>query len=159
MRKIGALAAAVLITLSLGFFNESFAQLGIRWRGSGGWGPQHHYSRMYNPKTVETISGEVASVSTITPSRGMSYGVHLTLKTAKDTIPVHLGPGWYIENQDIQLQPGDKIQVKGSRVNFAGQPAIIAASVQKGKEILTLRNENGFPMWSGWRRFNQQPQK
>ncbi|MGJ5675606.1 MAG: hypothetical protein ACR9NN_18645 [Nostochopsis sp.] len=154
MRKIGV-AVAMVATLSLFLANESFAQPGMQMGGSGGWGAGHHYSRMYNPKTVEKLSGEVVSTDTITPIGGMSHGVHLVLKTAKETISVHLGPGWFIENQDIQIKPKDKIEVKGSRITFAGQPTIIAAEVNKGDEILKLRDQNGFPVWSGWRRFNQ----
>jgi len=107
---------------------------------------------MYNPKTAETISGEVVSVDKFTPLKGMSYGVHLTVKTDKETISVHLGPAWYIENQDVKIEPKDKIQVKGSRITFDGKPAIIAAEVKKGQEVLRLRDENGFPVWSGWGR-------
>ncbi|BCL39956.1 hypothetical protein NSMS1_64030 (plasmid) [Nostoc sp. MS1] len=47
------------------------------------------------------------------------------------TQKVHLVPSWYIENQDIKIQSRDKIQVKGSRINFARQPIIIAAEVKK----------------------------
>jgi hypothetical protein len=74
------------------------------------------------------------------------------LKTEDETISVHLGPGWYIENQDVKIQPKDKLEVKGSRVTFEGKPVIIAAEVKKGDEVLKLRDKNGFPLWSGWRR-------
>ena len=124
----------------------------MRWKGSGGWGPKANYRRMYNPETVETISGEVISVDKITPSKGMSYGIHLIVKTEKEIISVHLGPGWYIENQGITIEPEDKIEIKGSRITFDGRPAIIAGEVKKGDEILELRDDNGFPAWSGWRR-------
>ncbi len=63
-----------------------------------------------------------------------------------------MGPGWFIENQDIKIEPKDKVEVKGSRITFEGTPAIIAAEVKKGDDILILRDENGFPAWSGWRR-------
>jgi hypothetical protein len=82
----------------------------------------------------------------------MSYGVHLTVKTDKETISVHMGPGWFIEKQDIKIEPKDKVEVKGSRITFEGKPAIIAAEVKKGDELLKLRDENGFPSWIGWRR-------
>jgi hypothetical protein len=71
-------------------------------RGSGGWGPRAAYNSKFDPKTVETLSGEVVSVDRITPEKGMSYGLHLMLKTEKETISVHLGPGWYIERQDAE---------------------------------------------------------
>jgi hypothetical protein len=151
MKKIGILVTAISI-LSILLVTDSFAQRGMKWKGSGGWGMGTHYGRMYNPKTVETISGEVVSVDKITPMKGMSYGVHLTVKTDKETISVHLGPGWYIESQDIKIMREDKVEVKGSRITFEGNPAIIAAEVKKGEEVLKLRDENGFPVWSGWRR-------
>jgi hypothetical protein len=43
------------------------------------------------------------------------------------------------------------VEVKGSRITFEGKPAIIAAEIKKGEETLKLRDENGFPVWSGWR--------
>jgi hypothetical protein len=151
MRKIGILIAAISI-FSFIFVAPSFAQRGISWKGGGGWGTGGAYGRLYDTKTVETVTGEVAGVDKITPEKGMSYGVHLMVKTDKETISVHLGPGWYIENQDIKIEPGNKVEVKGSRITFQEKPAIIAAEVKKGDEVLKLRDENGFPVWSGWRR-------
>ena len=128
------------------------AQRGMKWKGSGGWGSGTPYGRMYDPKTVETVSGEVASLAYLTPAKGMGQGIHLLLKTDKETISVHLGPAWFIENQDIKIEKGNRIDVKGSRIMFEQKPAIIAAQVKKGDEILILRDDNGFPVWSGWRR-------
>ncbi len=146
MRTIIWLAAA-LVVLFLG--SSVFAQ---PWRGSGGWGMGGSYQRMYDPATVETVSGEVTAVEQMAPVKGMRYGIHLMLKTEKETISVHLGPGWFIERQDIRIEKGDKVQVTGSRVTVAGKPAIIAAEVVKGKDRLLLRDKVGIPAWSGWRR-------
>ena len=125
---------------------------GMMWRGSGGWGPGSQYNRMYDPKSLETISGEVTKVDRITPSQGMSGGIHMLVKTDKETVSVHLGPSWYLENQDVKIEPKDKVEVKGAKTTFAGKPAIIAAEVKKGDEVLKLRDDSGFPVWSGWRR-------
>ncbi len=125
---------------------------GCNGGGGGGWGTDAPYSKMYDQKTVETITGEVVSVDVITPMKGMCYGVHLMVKTAKETISIHLGPGWYIENQDTKIETKDKVEITGSRITLEGKPAIIAAEVKKGDEILKLRNKKGFPLWSGWRR-------
>ena len=51
----------------------------------------------------------------------------MNVKTNKETISVHLGPVFYIENQDVKLQAKDKVEAKGSRITFDGKPAIIAA--------------------------------
>ena len=125
---------------------------GPMWRGSGGWGPGSSYNRMFDPKAVETVSGEVVNVDRIVPSKGMSNGVHVALKTDKETISVHLGPSWYLENQDVKLEKGDRIEVTGSKVTFRGKPAIIASELRKGGDVLMLRDKDGMPMWSAWRR-------
>ena len=150
MRKLLVLAAAVS-ALALLLAGAAMAQRGRGGpgRGGGGWGLGSQFNRVYNPKTVETVSGEVLSVDKVTSGRGMSYGIHLKLKTAKETIPVHLGPGWYVEEQSVEIEPKDKVSVMGSRVTFEGKPAIIAGEVKKGDSVLTLRDENGFPLWAG----------
>lgn len=78
----------------------------------------------------------------------MSYGIYLKLKTDKDTVSVHFSPRLYMEKQDTKIQLKDKVEVKGSRITYKGEPAIIAAEVKKGNNILKLRDENGLPLWS-----------
>jgi len=151
MRRLVPVVAVLTVLGVLGV-NEAMAQRGTSQGGGGGWGPGTAYARLYNPQTVETISGEVVSVGRITPAQGMSYGVHLMVKTDRETISVHLGPGWYIENQDVTILPKDRVEVRGSRITFEGKPAIIAATVKKGDEELALRDAAGHPAWSGWRR-------
>src|SRR3990167_7215167 len=154
MTRKKVLGGLILFTFLILIAADSLAQTpGVRWRGSGGWGPGTPYSKLYDPKTIETISGEVQSVERFGPRKGMAYGVHATVKTDKETISVQLGPGWYVENQDVKIEPKDKVEVKGPRITFGGKPAIIAAEVKKGDQVLKLRDDNGFPMWSGWRRW------
>jgi hypothetical protein len=153
MKKLSfviAMAAVAVFLAAVALFAQPGP--GMMWRGSGGWGPGSQYNKMYDPKTVETITGEVTAVDRITPVKGMSGGVHMNVKTDKETISVHLGPGWYLENQDVKIAAKDKVEVKGARTTFTGKPAIIAAEVKKGDEVLKLRDDSGFPVWSGWRR-------
>jgi hypothetical protein len=146
-RIIGVVVAlSLILTYSMAFAAWS------GWRGSGGWGVGTAYQRMYNPATVETITGTVESVEKVTPMKGMYYGIHLMVKTDKETIPVDLGPGWYIERLDTKIEKGDKVEVKGSRVTLSGKPTIIAAEVKKGDNVLVLRDSAGIPAWAGWRR-------
>jgi len=147
-KNIISLVVAVL------FLSASIALAGPwgGWRGSGGWGMGSQYQRMYNPATVETLSGTVESVDKITPMKGMYSGVHLKIKTDKEIVDVHLGPEWYVERLDMKIQKGDMVEIKGSRVTLAGKPAVIAAEVKKGDSILVLRDSAGVPVWAGWRR-------
>lgn len=128
-----------------------FNQRGMCWIGSCGCGPCIQYCSIYSPNTIETIYGEVVSVEKATSVRGMSYGIHLTVKTDDETLSVRLGPEWYIEGQGFTIKPNDKVEIKGHRISDRGEPAIIAAEVKKDDEILKLREENGLPLWRGQR--------
>jgi hypothetical protein len=151
MRRQGMIS--VMIAVSLLFaLSTAFAGPWKGWRGSGGWGMGSQYQRMYNPATIETLSGVVESVDKVTPMKGMYSGIHIMLKTEKETISVHLGPEWYVKRLDTKIQKGDSIEIKGSRVTFAGTPAIIASLVKKGDSTLVLRDDTGIPAWAGWRR-------
>jgi hypothetical protein len=150
MKKI-ATAVTILGVSVLLLATDALGQ-GFRWRGGGGWGPGGQYGRLYDAKTVETVNGEVTSVQEMIPFKGMGNGVHLMLKTDTETLSVHLGPVWYVERQDTEIDVGDKIDVKGSRISYEGKPAIIAAEIHKGDEVLMLRDATGIPMWAGWRR-------
>jgi len=125
---------------------------GAGCQGAGCWSASGPYGRIYDPKTVETVSGLVTGVEKFTPARGGSAGVHLQLKTDKGTISVHLGPSWYLENQEAQVEAKDKIEVTGSRITLDGKDVLIAAEVKKGDGVLKLRDENGIPLWAGWRK-------
>ena len=153
MKKVN-LILMFLVLAALAFSQDAFARRGPGrgGRGSGGWGMNSNYSRMYNPTTVETIKGKVSKVEKITPMKGMYYGVHILVKTDKEELSVHLGPGWFIENQDTKINEGDEVEITGSKVTFQGKPALIAAQLKKGDATLVLRDPNGFPTWSGWRR-------
>ncbi len=124
----------------------------IAQRGSGGWCSNNNYSRQFNPGTVEALKGSVVSVEMITPETGMSTGIHLMLKSEKSgNVSIHLGPSWYIDNQDIQFVVGDVLEVKGSKITYQNAPAIIAMTVQKGDQVLNLRDGKGNPTWNGLR--------
>jgi hypothetical protein len=73
----------LLLALVLGSVAFGRSEPGKRGRGS---------ARMYDTKTVETITGEVVAVNRVTPEKGRAGGVHLMVKTEKEEIAVYLGP-------------------------------------------------------------------
>ena len=151
MKKFGKFISLIgILTLVLAA-TAAWAQPGAGPGGGQGrgWGAGDAYSRMYNSKTVETVSGEVVNVDKFAPGKRMSYGVHFTLKTDKETIPVHLGPSWYMEKQAVTIAAGDKVEVTGSRITYEGKPTIIAGEVKKGGQVLKLRDAAGIPAWAG----------
>lgn len=107
--------------------------------------------RMYNPATVTTVEGTVMAIDLTETSRRGGAGTHLTLKTPRETVSVHLGPASFINAQGLKLKVGDVIRVTGSRITYAGKPAIVASTVTKGNQTLRLRDQTGRPVWAGRR--------
>ena len=136
---VAAAMSAALVTLA------AIAQAGPPQPGQGRGSPG---MRIYDPATVETVSGEVARVEHVAPAGARRGGVHLVIKKGDETVAVHLGPAWYIDHQDVKIAAGDHVEVKGSRVTVDGHPAIIAAEVKKGDHTLVLRDAAGVPKWS-----------
>jgi hypothetical protein len=140
MKGTAPMAALVLIlALSMACGSEN-------QRGPGP-GEEAGFERMYDPKTVGTVSGKVISVARIA-DRGTGDGVSLTLKTAKETILVDLGPGWFLAKQGLTFAPQDQVEITGSQITFQGKPALIAAQVKKGGRSLKLRDSAGIPAWA-----------
>lgn len=146
---LGVLAAASLGSVAL-------AQ---GWAGDGrpcpeggrrGGGPGAGAGARFDPATVTTISGEVATVDG--PQGGRGRGVHLQVKgTDGRAVEVRLGPAWYLEQQQLTIQKGDQVEVTGSEVQHPAGTVLVAQSVKKGDATLTLRDGNGVPAWAGWR--------
>lgn len=134
---------ATLLTLIL--LNGAWAAPGRRTR-QGSFDP---YGRLYNPRTVQTVTGRVTSVESRVPRHGAAQAIHVTLRTRHEVLDVHLGPSWYLRSQHMMLRPGDRLRVTGSRVTLYGRSAMIASEVRKGHRVLTLRNHHGIPVWSG----------
>lgn len=143
---VAAAAGASLVALAI-------AKRRKRQKTMGGWGIGSKYDQLFNPKKRATFSGKVTSIAYIKPIKGMTPGVHALLETADgETVSVHLGPSWYIENQDVIIAPKDQIEVTGCKVKLNGDDAVIAAEVKRGDEVLVLRDDKGKPVWSGWRK-------
>jgi len=150
MRRISA--ALILLGILIGATTTAEARPWQRWRGSGGWGPGSRYHRLYNVDTVRTVVGVVVSVDRVWGGPGMSAGIRLILRTGdRRTVRILLGPEWYITRLDTPLRRGDSVEIRGSLVSLDGDDVILAAIVRKGNLSLVLRDENGFPLWAGWR--------
>lgn len=158
-RAFGAGTAIAFLAIAA----VAMAQPWQGWKNCGGWcsnkeGGAGGYGRVYDTARIETVSGEVTAVEQITPRRGMGQGIGLKLKTATATLFVHLGPQWYIERQgELPIKAGDAVEVKGVKAVRMGEDIFIAGEVKKGSEVLKLRDEQGIPMWAGWRRSSSTP--
>ncbi|WP_133248467.1 DNA-binding protein [Flagellimonas aquimarina] len=123
-------------------------------KGDGSANKTSNYGKMFNPKTIETFEASVTSILTIYEAQKSTYGIHLEVKNDQGVIPVHLGPSWYIDDQDVIFSIGDTLSITGSRITYEGTPAIIAMEVKINEVVLPLRNQNGIPNWRGWQKKN-----
>jgi sporulation protein YlmC with PRC-barrel domain len=112
-------------------------------------GKEDPYTKIFDPKKIKTITGQVIKVEEIIP-----YGTGLKLivyVNKKEILPVYLGPFWYVEAQGRSFKSGDKVSVTGSVVSPRGEPFMIAMTVGRGNEELRLREKDGTPAWIAWK--------
>lgn len=132
--------------VSIFLASASFAQ-NTAWNRNKASGPGNLYDR----KTIERVKGEVLRVEEFTLAQGMPPGMELFLRAEdREVVRVLLGPRWYLESADFEIEPKDILDVKGSKVTYEGRPTIVAAVIFRGEEVLKLRDENGVPVWSAW---------
>jgi len=116
----------------------------------------HHrqYEREFDPDNTDEISGTIEEVlysgTEDTPEQGMELLVH----TGDELVAVHIGPVWYLDKQDKGFKSGDSVTVKGSRIIYKHEPALIAQYIMRNGRKLVLRDELGHPVWNAWRRIN-----
>jgi hypothetical protein len=134
-------SAAVAVSLSVTLLSAA----------QRGWGGPR-----YDLTTETTVTGTVETTEQISePGSGRGRrglgGTHLALKTATETLEVHLGPTAFLEAQNFSTAKGDRLEVVGSRVTVDGERVFIAKSVRKDGRTWTLRDPAGVPVWRGGR--------
>jgi hypothetical protein len=120
--------------------------------GQGGMGNRsgrkgQYSGLMYDPSRVETIQGTVLNIQGGNQGNRMPHGMYLSIQTNTETLGLHIGPVWYLAQQNFQIQPNETVEVTGTRVNWGGQPTLIVGEIKKGNQTLQLRDENGYPRW------------
>ena len=134
---------AIVAATILGVATFAFAQ-----RGQGGPGMRQG-GGMYDPATEATITGTIETVQSMTNPAGGPGGMHLMLRAEAGVLEVDLGPTAYITGKGFEFAKGDQVTVIGSKIKRDGHDAVIARQVTKSDKVLTLRNAQGIPMWSG----------
>lgn len=113
----------------------------------GGWHYSSPYGQMYFSGIDVTLEGTVVEMSTFTPRPQMMRGSQLILKTSAGQKTLHLGPEWYVREQELKLKKGDHIVVRGKQVGEGEKSFIIASELKKDQQTWTLRDKDGLPYW------------
>ena len=138
MKKPGFLSLVAIVFFSLMFtVSSSWAQSGRRL----------HYSTLFNPGTVGTVSGEVAWVEHAFSGSGQDYCVHAMLKTPQGQVTAILAPKGYMEEQGLTIARQDRVTVTGSLISVLGKPFLLAMEVT-GDRSMKLRDRSGRPAWA-----------
>ena len=119
----------------------------LRRHAQQGWGRNTPYGKLFDPARLETIYGEVVRVTRFVPMPGMSEGIELLLQIGEEREAVHLGPSKFLTFDVAGIDPGDTVEVTGSKVELAGETVLLATSVRKGDMRIELRNQRGVPVW------------
>jgi len=124
------------------------------YHGYPGTGREDPYKKIFDSKTIKTISGQVIKVDQV-PEPGLGMEMRLTVFIdKKEVLPVYLGPAFYIvgSEQAKRFKIGDQVTVSGSQATRGGEPFMIAMTVKRGNEVLRLRDKDGNPEWIGWKK-------
>ncbi len=99
-------------------------------------------------------TGKVVRPSTVTLEDGMHPGMAVTVETkTHGLVNVHLGPVWYLERQEFELNAGDDVRIKGMcEKGQDGKMDVIAYELTQGDHTLHLRDSKGRPNWEAWRK-------
>ena len=121
---------------------------------SGVQGEENLPKKVFDSKTIKTISGQVIKVDQV-PEPGFGMEMRLTVFIdKKEVLPVYLGPAFYIEGaeQENYFKLGDEYAtVTGSQVTRGDESFMLATTVKRGNEVLRLRDKDGNPEWIGWK--------
>lgn len=116
-----------------------------------GWERGGAYDSLFNPDTVETVTGQVVSMDRHhRPLPTMECGVAATVRTADGReVVCEIGPEWFTEyfRRQWNVQPGDQVTVKGSMIQVGGKPAMMVIWGRKGDLSMAVRSAQGAPVW------------
>lgn len=110
-------------------------------------GRRLHYSTLFNPGTVGTVSGEVVRVEQAFAGSGKDYCVHALLQTPQGQVTVILAPKGYMAEQGLTLDRKDRVTVTGSLISVLGKPFLLAMEMA-GDRSMKLREGSGRPAWA-----------
>lgn len=102
---------------------------------------------IYTPGSEQTLRGWVVETRDFQCPVSGAVGSHITVKNETASIEVHLAPTTFMKQYEINIRKGNNVTVVGSRITFEGKTALIAKSVEIGRETYNFRDQSGKPLW------------
>lgn len=108
--------------------------------------------KLYNDSAAQTVKGVIIDTRTITLQDGAEF-MQMDVDTDHGTIPIHLGPVWYMDEyaDRFDVNKGRSVSVVGSRSTVQGKEVLVASEItnEEGKQRMRLRHPDGIPAWVG----------
>ena len=127
--------------------------------GSGRGTGQNNGNSYFDPDTVGSFSGSLTEALGLLRQSGdgnyTGNGMHYVFTAANGTkYYAMFGPYWFMENAGIALEEGLSLSLTGSVVSpyfdeYSDHDYIIVSEVKVGGSSVSLRDENGYPLWNG----------
>ncbi len=148
MKYTSSILALAIFLFPARAFAEAPIQKGSCWSRDVAMRP------MYDPQGNVSVTGQVISIKSgvLQRSSATDIGSRLRLKLANNKeIAVYLAPSWYLDREQIQIKAGDRVEIRGAKLNKGRQPmVVIAATIKNGDRTWAIRDLKGKPMWVKW---------
>lgn len=82
-------------------------------------------------------------------SKTAPIGAHAKVQTATGIVDVHLGPASYLRTSHFSLASGDAVRITGSQATTRQGSVLLARTVQRGSDTITVRSPSGFVVGAG----------
>ena len=102
----------------------------------------------YNPGSEVTIEGTVQQVNDFYCPISNGEGTHLLVATDAGVVQVHVAPKVFLRTNNWNFSPGDRVQIVGSRMIYAGHAAVVARTISRNNLTLAFREKDGKPLWT-----------
>jgi len=99
----------------------------------------------YDLQTEVKIKGVVLELKTAEKTKDL---LHMMVKSGEETIDVSLCPKSYLDEMGTTFAKGDEIALTGSKVKVDEANLVLAREVNKGEEMLMLRDGKGVTVWN-----------
>ena len=106
----------------------------------------------FDPATVQTLHGKIVELRGDERVAGTERGLRALIDVGGEQLYVYLAPQWWFDQVQVQLSPGEVIEVRGSVLDGDGRRVVIAQSITVGSAMYPLRDTDGRPRWRQWRR-------
>lgn len=102
----------------------------------------------------ETIQATIQEVQQYPGRLPGMVGLRFVVKTdAGESVTVLVGPAYYLSQAGYDPKVGDEITIEGFMIRSDVDALMVARTITSGSLRVTLRDEQGVPLWSGGARF------